>query len=357
VYRHVLVTGGAGFIGSAFCIALRTAFGGNRITAFDNLHRRGAELNLPRLSAFDIRFVHGDIRASEDLAMIHPAPDLIIECSAEPSAQAGYQGCPEYLINTNLFGFYRCLELARQARADFIFPSTSRVYPFVLLNQLRYEETESRFALLPAQELTGASEAGISEDFPLDGPRSLYGMTKLAAELMLAEYADAYGLRYIINRCGLITGPGQFARSDQGVFAMWLAAHYFGRPLRYIGFGGAGKQVRDFLHIDDLCDLILDQIRNFSLYTGRSFNVGGGAGNSLSLREATELCRQVTGKIVPVAVSSENRSADVRIYVTDHRRVTAIAGWRPHRNAFATLADIAEWITAQESALRPVLFG
>ena len=180
------------------------------------------------------------------------------------------------MIQTNLVGCFHCLELARHAKADVIFMSTSRVYPFEALNHLPFIEEETRFALAVEQTTAGTSAVGISEAFPLAGARSLYGMTKLAAELMVEEYADAYGLQCIVNRCGLLTGPWQMAKADQGVMALWMAAHYFRRGLSYIGFQGTGKQVRDVLHIDDFCDLLVDQLRHFTLYGGRCYNVAAG---------------------------------------------------------------------------------
>lgn len=204
MYECMLITGGAGFVGSTLAIALTQQFPDVRIIALDNLHRRGSELNLPRLARAGVRFVHGDIRSLEDLlALLPEAPGLILECSAEPSAQAGYGGSPEYVIRTNLMGCFHCLELARHARADVIFISTSRVYPFEPLNSLPFVEEETRFTLAAEQTGPGASAVGISEAFSLAGARSLYGMTKLAGELMVEEYADAYGLRFIVNRCGL----------------------------------------------------------------------------------------------------------------------------------------------------------
>jgi CDP-paratose 2-epimerase len=353
----VLVTGGAGFVGSTVAIAVRRAWPAASVIAFDNLRRRGSELNLHRLKEAGVRFVHGDVRSLADLMEIRPEPDLILECSADPSVLSGYGGSPDYLIQTNLTGCFHCLEVARRTKADFIFVSTSRVYPVARLNALDFEETDTRFLLSPQQTVAGASEHGVSEEFPLDGARSLYGMTKLAAELMLIEYGDAYGIRYVIDRCGLLTGPWQMAKADQGVVAFWVAAHCFGRGLKYIGFGGSGKQVRDFLHIDDFCDLLLDQIEHMDAYAGRSWNVGGGVANSISLKEATDLCREVTGKSVEVTASAENRPSDLKLYITDHRAVSAVRGWRPCRDARRTFGDITAWIRAQGPQLRETLFG
>ncbi len=354
VYERVLVTGGAGFVGSHVALALKGKWTQARVTAFDNLHRRGSELNLPRLREAGVEFVHGDIRSLADLTGLEK-PDLIVECSAEPSAQAGYGGSPAYLIDTNLIGCYHCLELARLSKADFVFVSTSRVYPYRRLNELAYEEGETRFELAVKQTITGACERGISEDFPLDGARSLYGMTKLAGELMVAEYGDAYGIRYVIDRCGVLTGPWQMAKSDQGVIALWMAAHYFCRKLSYIGFDGSGRQVRDFLHVDDFCELLLEQIGEFERYQGRLFNVGGGLENSLSLLETTKICEEITGKRLKIDAVAETRPADVRIYLTDCARLSDVSRWRARREARQTLTDIFQWIRGNEAQVKSML--
>jgi len=357
MYEHALITGGSGFVGSSLAIALAQSGLCRKVTALDNLHRRGSELNLPRLQQAGVAFVHGDIRCLEDLTPFSGSTDLILECSAEPSAQAGYGGSPEYLVQTNLTGCFHCLEIARRNKADFLFLSTSRVYPYHLLNTLTFEETDTRFSLTAGQPVAGASSRGISEGFPLNGARSLYGMTKLAAELMIQEYADAYGLRTVINRCGLLTGPWQMGKSDQGVITLWMAAHYFRRDLRYIGFNGTGKQVRDFLHVDDLADLVLAQLRGIEQYSGGLFNVGGGVACSLSLRECTELCAEITVNAIAIAPVPENRPADVRIYATDHGAITQMSGWKPRRNARQTLTGIYDWIRAEERTIQPILLG
>jgi CDP-paratose 2-epimerase len=336
MYSDLLITGGAGFVGSTLALDLRRRYPTMRVTAFDNLYRRGSELNLPRLAEGGVRFVHGDVRCPEDFRAAGPA-GLLIECSAEPSAQAGYGGSPVGLIRTNLDGCFHCLEYARATKADFLFLSTSRVYPVAALNALACHEEATRFCLDESPE-------GISESFPLEGARSLYGMTKLAGELMVTEYGDAYGIRASILRCGLIAGPWQMGKSDQGVVTLWAAAHHFRTALKYIGFGGTGKQVRDVLHVDDLCDLVADHVEHFDRYSGRTFNAGGGLRNSASLLELTRICEEVTGNRIEMGSEAGNRPADVRIYVTDHRRLTSATGWTPQRDLRTTVADITRWI-------------
>ncbi len=351
--NSILITGGAGFIGANLGLGLKERYPTLEIIALDNLKRRGSELSVPRLRQAGIRFIHGDVRNREDLVGGGLEPELILECSAEPSVLAGYES-PEYVLNTNLVGTIHCLELARCSRAAFLFLSTSRVYPVALLNQLRTTETESRFILLDEPRFTGASGFGISEDFPLTGARSLYGATKLASELLVAEYADAYGIRTLINRCGSITGPWQMGKVDQGVFALWVAAHYFEKPLSYIGYGGTGKQVRDVLHVSDLLDLIDLQISQLDILHGQTFNIGGGVECSLSLQETTRLCQELTGRKIPIGSIAEERPGDVKVFITDHRKVTVSTGWKPKWTPREIIADIAAWIHSAESVIRSI---
>ena len=213
------------------------------------------------------------------------------------------------------------------------------------------------FELTGEQSLTGLSAAGVSESFPLEGARTLYGATKLAAELLVTEYAAAFGLRTVVDRSGVIAGPWQMGKVDQGVFSFWLMSHYFKHDLRYIGYGGAGKQVRDLLHVDDLVDLIEGQLAEPDHWAGVTANVGGGREVSLSLRETTELCRELTGNSPPVAETAEERPGDVRIYLSDCGRLFEHTDWRPRRDARHILADTLEWIKQHEGAVRAALIG
>jgi CDP-paratose 2-epimerase len=351
---RVVVTGGAGFVGASVCLALAKRNRGWELLAFDNLKRRGSELNLPRLREAGVRFIHGDVREPADLMAV-PRIDALVECSAEPSVLAGYGVEADYVVRTNLLGAYHCLELARRDDAIFVFLSTSRIYPIDALNRLKLTETETRLELAPDQELPGVSEAGISEAFPLDGARTLYGTTKLSGELLVAEYADAFGLRTVIDRCGVIAGPWQMGKVDQGVFTHWVLSHHFGRPLQYIGYGGEGKQVRDLLSVADLVELIDDQLRRPDAWAGFNGNVGGGRDCSLSLLETTELCRELTGNDVRIAGTSETRPGDVPLYISDCAHLFGRTDWRPRQAPRELLAHIHAWIEANEPALEAAL--
>jgi CDP-paratose 2-epimerase len=258
-------------------------------------------------------------------------------------------------VESNLLGAYHCLELARRDGAAFVFLSTSRVYPIRVLERLAFVEAETRFELIAEQPLRGASAAGIAEDFPLDGARTMYGATKLASELLIAEYVETYGLSATVNRCGVIAGPWQMGKVDQGVFTHWMLSFYFHRDLAYFGYGGSGKQVRDLIHVDDLADLVDEQLQVPERWAGRTFNVGGGRAASLSLLETTGICRELTGNDVTVSAVQETRAGDMRIYLSDCAALHAHTVWRPRRTPHEVMVDIFRWIHDNERALRATL--
>lgn len=352
--KSILITGGAGFVGSSMALQLKAKYPTYEIYVLDNLKRRGSELNIPRLKAANIHFVHGDIRNKEDFDGL-PKIDLILEASAEPSVLAGIDSTPDYLINTNLSGTINCLNFATKNKSDFIFLSTSRIYPIETIESINFTEANTRFEIAEQQTIKGFSKNGISEDFPLDNYRSLYGTTKLASELFIQEYKQFFGLKTVINRCGVLTGPWQMGKIDQGVVVLWIAKHFWNQPLSYIGYGGTGKQVRDMLHTDDLFRLIDWQMHHLDEINGEIFNVGGGTEISLSLNEMTTLCEEITGNKIPIKQVPENRTADIRIYITDNSKVTSKTGWKPQISPKQIFSEIYEWIKENEQQLASIL--
>jgi CDP-paratose 2-epimerase len=350
---RILISGGAGFVGSSLAIGLKQLHPDWQIICLDNLRRRGSELNLSRFKALGIEFLHGDVRSPSDLDAETLQIDVIIDCSAEPSVLAGLSS-PQYVLETNLVGTVNLLELARKNQASLIFLSTSRVYSIEPLSSLNISEKTTRLELAQEQTIPGVSWQGITEDFPLNGYRSLYGATKLASELLISEYRQAYGLQAIVNRCGVLTGPWQMGKVDQGVIVLWVAAHYFQKSLKYIGYGGTGKQLRDFLHIDDLLRLVNYQLSNLDALDGEVLNVGGGRTSNFSLQEMTQVCQDITGNKIEIQSVDQARSGDVPIFITDCDRLKQKTQWQPEIKPEQTFLDIYNWIVTHEDSLKPI---
>ncbi len=351
--KNILITGGAGFVGSNIAVFLKKRLGKTQIICFDNLIRAGSALNQERLQKYGIKFIKGDIRHKNKLFSLQKV-DTIIECSAEPSVLASYQN-PEYTIQTNLIGTINCLELAKRDKAAFIFLSTSRVYPVQAINELPFVDLPSRFEWNAKKPHHGFSFQGINEHFNLNGVKSLYGATKLASEQLMLEYLDMYGLKGVINRFGVIAGPWQMGKVDQGIVGFWVCQHKFNQPLNYIGFGGTGKQVRDVLHVDDVCELIFRQLKNLNRVNGMIFNVGGGNKNSVSLKELTRITQQITKQKININSVKTNRKADIRIYITDNTLVRKTLDWSPTKNLDTIVFDINVWIDQHKKILEPVM--
>lgn len=342
-------------MGASLAAAFRRLPGGrDRVVVLDNLRRRGSEHNLSRLRALGVDFVHGDVRNPADLADLPGSFDAVIDAAAEPSVHAGLGGSPDYLLQTNLLGSVHCLEFARRRAGAMVFLSTSRVYALGALRAIALRRRGDRFEPEPDQDIAGLGPEGISEAFPTDAPRSLYGTSKLASELLVQEYAWCFGLPAVVLRCGVLAGPGQFGRTDQGVFALFVARHHFGRPLRFTGFGGRGLQVRDLLHPLDLFELLCLALDHPERLRGAVLNVGGGREGAVSLAEFRRLCEEATGRRVPVREEASTAPVDVPWYVSDHRRATGATGWRPRRRPPEIAKEIAEWIAAEEGRLRPL---
>lgn len=349
----ILITGGAGFVGSSLCISLKKKYPTYTILAFDNLKRRGSELSLSDFQQLGISFIHGDIRNQEDLNAIGKF-DVLIECSAEPSVMAGLDSDPSYVINNNLYGSINCFNACLKNKAKLIFLSTSRVYPIEAIEKAAFIEEETRFNFID-DSVKGISKKGISEELTLEGARSFYGTTKLSSELFIQEYASFYGLDAAITRFGVIAGPRQMGKTDQGVVTLWMAKHYWNQSLKYIGYGGTGKQVRDILHVDDLIDLVDLQIHQIELFKGKIFNAGGGLQNSCSLQEMTTICENITGNKIQIGQEEQNRPADLKIFITDNTKIEKEIGWKPKISPEKVFEDIFYWIKENENQLEKIL--
>ena len=134
-----------------------------------------------------------------------------------------------------------------------------------------------------------------------------------------------------------------------------MAKHFWNQSLKYIGYGGTGKQVRDILHVDDLVELIDLQIHQIEKFEGKIYNVGGGLENSASLLEMTKICQKITGNTIAIASEKETRTADLRIFITDNSRIEKEIGWKPKKSAETVFQDIYDWIAENEKQLETIL--
>jgi|688.fasta_scaffold51099_6 CDP-paratose 2-epimerase len=343
---RVVVTGGCGFVGSALARRLVEWLPAGRVTVFDNLRRAGAETNRDILRRHGIDVIHGDARCRSDVDAL-PACDWFIDAAAEPSVLAGTTAAggrgttSRQLVEHNLWGTVNLLEAAAERRAGFVMLSTSRVYAIEPLARLPLVETGRAFRLdsgvpLPA----GAGPDGVSEAFATAGPVSLYGATKLASETLAIEYAVQAGTPLFINRCGVMAGAGQFGRADQGIFSWWIHSWAARRPLRYIGFGGRGLQVRDCLHPDDLALLITAQLATNATGPQPIVNVSGGLASATSLAELSAWCAERFGPH-EVAADPSPRPNDIPWLVLDHGRASQAHAWQPAHDRFTIFEEIA----------------
>src|SRR5947209_6180247 len=293
----ILITGVCGFVGSRLALALLDRLADVQIAGIDNLLRPGSEGNRAELTKRGLTFQHGDLRMRSDVEAL-PGCDWVIDAAANPSVLAGVDGksSPRQLAEHNLSGTLNILEYCREKQAGLILLSTSRVYSVKDLAGLPMRVNGNAFELDASQTRTaGASAAGITEEFPVTQPISLYGATKLASEIMAIEYGLTFGFPVWINRCGVLAGAGQFGTAEQGIFSYWLHAHAARLPLRYIGFGGHGYQVRDAMHPNDLADLVVRQLHRDPPHDP-IFHGAGGLENSMSLAQLTAWCDEHFGR-------------------------------------------------------------
>lgn len=324
----VLITGICGFAGSSLAERLLERRQGLAINGIDNLMRPGSETNLARLRKLGITVVHGDIRQASDLETL-PSADWVIDAAANPSVLAGVQAgmTSRQLFEHNLAGLVNVLEYSKRFKAGLVLLSSSRVYSIPALVSLPLVVERNAFRLNDSAPLpAGVSRHGIGVEFSTRAPISLYGSLKLASESVALEYGDAFGFPVWIDRCGVLAGAGQFGTPDQGIFSYWINAHLRRRPLRYIGFGGTGKQVRDALHPHDLAALIDAQFSESRVGGQRVYTLGGGTENAWSLAAVTAWCDVRFGTHTPDG-DLRPRPYDVPWLVMDPHDAVRDFGW------------------------------
>ena len=338
----VLITGICGFVGSALALELKRRVEGIDVIGADNLSRPGSEVNRALLKKHGIRFVHTDVRNPSDLEPLPPA-DWVIEAAANPSVLAGVTATASsrQLMEHNLFGTVNALEYCKRHRAGMILLSTSRVYSLAALSALPMQAKGDAFVPdFAATPQAGLSPAGVTEDFSTRPPLSLYGSAKLASEVVTLDYGAAFDFPVHINRCGVLAGAGQFGKPDQGIFSFWLHSWKAKRPLKYIGFGGNGFQLRDCLHPRDLCALVVMQM-NAPGKSGRVLNVSGGAESGISLANLSKWCERRFGSH-SVSADPAIRQYDIPWLVLDSSRARNDWNWRPTLKLESILEEIAE---------------
>jgi CDP-paratose 2-epimerase len=339
---RILITGACGFVGSTLARGLREQRPGWEILGLDNFSRAGSETNRLKLHQLGVKVCHGDIRNPSDLEALSGC-DWILDAAANPSVLAGVDGktSSRQLIEHNLSGTLHLLELAKSWRAGFLMLSTSRVYSIRELAAIPVEPAGGRFVPQTGLQRAGLTMEGVTEVFSTEPPLSLYGATKRASELLALEYGQTFDLPVFINRCGVLAGAGQFGRVDQGIFSFWIHSWAGRRPLKYIGFGGTGRQVRDCLHARDLLPLVLAQLESPNRAVARVLNASGGLANSASLLQLSAWCEQRFGRH-SVAAEPATRPFDVPWLVLDATQAAQAWNWRPRTTLETVWTEIAD---------------
>jgi CDP-paratose 2-epimerase len=337
----VLITGICGFAGSTLAGELLRLAPELELVGLDNLSRPGSELNRRGWHEQKVRLFHGDIRNASDLEAL-PEADWVLDAAANPSVLAGVRGqtSSRQLLEHNLVGTINLLEYCKRNRCGFIMLSTSRVYSLPQLAGLKMELAGKAFTPAPEElKRPGLTANGITEEFSTEPPLSLYGASKLASEILALEYGAAFNLPVHINRCGVLAGAGQFGKADQGIFSYWIHSYRWRKPLKYLGFGGTGHQVRDCLHPRDIAPLLLKQMKANGM-AGKVLNLSGGAEHALSLAELSDWCAQRFGAW-EVQREPQERLYDVPWLILDASRAGREWQWRPETPLENILEEIA----------------
>ena len=334
----ILITGGCGFVGTNLALFLKQK--NHKISSLDNLSRKGSKYNLKLLNNEKIKNYRIDIENDRKILKI-PKFDLIIDCCAEAAVEVSKNNF-EKVINTNLLGTINILKKAKIDKSKIIFLSSSRVYPINSLKDLVDKKKLKKSLKINKM---------FNENSNINGPKTIYGVTKLASEMFIEEFSYAFKMKYIINRCGVISGPLQFGKQDQGFISLWIWRHLIKKKLSYIGYEGLGNQVRDVLHVDDLSELINIQIKNLNKINNTLFTVGGSKKSYTSLKKLTEICQKITGNKLSISKIKKTSIYDIPYFITDNSKVTRTYGWKLKKNITNIIKDTYKWLKINKSNL------
>ena len=335
----ILITGGCGFVGTN--IALFLSKKKYNVQSLDNLSRKGSKYNLSLLKKNNIKNYNFDITNQNSFKKL-PRYHLIIDCCAEAAIEVSKKEIDK-VINTNLIGTINILKKAKKDNSKIIFLSSSRVYPIAPINKIINNKTIKK--ALPINKK-------INEFESIQGPKSIYGLTKLASEMFIEEFSYAFGIKYLINRCGVISGPLQFGKQDQGFVSLWVWRHLNRKNLNYIGYGGYGNQIRDVLHINDLCNLILTQIKKFNQINNKLFTVGGSNKSYTSLKNLTLICEKITKNKINIGKKPKTSIYDIPYYITSNKNVSKTYKWKPKKNIYDVVKDTYIWLSNNKKILK-----
>ena len=335
----ILITGGCGFVGSNLALFLKKK--GFKVHTLDNLTRKGSRYNSNLLKKQKIKNYKINISNIKKIKSL-PKYDLILDCCAEAAVEISKNDFDK-VINTNLIGTINILKKTKNDKSKIIFISSSRIYPLEEMNKvIKNKNLKSKIKISKM----------FSEKDKIIGPKTIYGLTKLCSEMLIEEFSYAYKLKYLINRCGVISGPLQFGKQDQGFVSLWIWRHLNKKKLSYIGYGGYGNQIRDVLHIDDLSELILLQIKNINKINNKLFTVGGSKTSYTSLSQLTKLCQKITGNKIKMGKVSKTSSYDIPYYLSDNTLVYNTYKWKPKRNINQVVMDTFLWLKNNKSIIK-----
>jgi CDP-paratose 2-epimerase len=331
---YYLITGGAGFIGSNY--AHRLIERGEHVTVYDNLSRRGTDVNLAWLreefGASAFTFIEGDVRDAALLTATMRGVDVVAHLAGQVAVTTSVAH-PQNDFEVNARGTLNVLEAARLADQPpiVLYASTNKVYGG--MKDIVVEETETRYRYRDYPH-------GIPETRPLDF-HSPYGCSKGAGDQYTRDYARIYDLPTVVFRQSCIYGPRQFGVEDQGWVAWFVIAALLDRPITIYG---DGKQVRDVLFVEDLLDAYDAAVTKIDVAAGEVFNVGGGPRRTLAIwQEFGPRLEKLLGRPIPVARDAW-RPGDQRIYVSDIRKAERVLDWTPRVDVAEGLRRLYIWV-------------